>query len=376
MKILHLLTGGRTGGIETLCREISKNSELEHGFCFLTFGGEVCEDMKTEGKNVYELYHLGGTWSFQKLRALLKMAKKYDILIVHNEDPFLEMYFIITKILLKRPGVRYIHSCYSDSMQQDSGRLKRGLKRIMRQLSLDVSELNIFVSQEGKRSCQALYRCNERKCRIIYNGISDKYLKMGRNNVVRVDEPIELLYVGRLEKIKGIDNLIKAFSMFYQKYDTHLSLVGDGTEKEKLIKCAEDCHLKVSENRDGDVTFWGTQINIVPFLQRASLFIYPSVCQEVFGISIVEAMAFGIPCIANRVGGIPEIIIDGENGYLTEANTVEALYEKMNLAITELKKEENRKLITQEAFRTAEKYSIKNTCLQLDRELSDLYGKK
>ena len=76
------------------------------------------------------------------------------------------------------------------------------------------------------------------------------------------------------------------------------------------------------------------------------------------------------------MGGIPEIIIDGENGYLTEANTVEALYEKMNLAITELKKEENRKLITQEAFRTAEKYSIKNTCLQLDRELSDLYGKK
>ena len=87
-------------------------------------------------------------------------------------------------------------------------------------------------------------------------------------------------------------------------------------------------------------------------------------------------MAFGIPCIANRVGGIPEIIIDGENGYLTEANTVEALYEKMNLAITELKKEENGKRITQEAFKTAEKYSIKNTCLQLDRELSDLYGKK
>ena len=120
MKILHLLTGGRTGGIETLCREISKNSELEHGFCFLTFGGEVCEDMKTEGKNIYELYHLGGTWSFQKLRALLKIAKKYDILIVHNEDPFLEMYFIITKILLKRPGVRYIHSCYYRWMCQNS----------------------------------------------------------------------------------------------------------------------------------------------------------------------------------------------------------------------------------------------------------------
>lgn len=374
MKILHLLTGGKAGGIETLCREISKNSKLEHGFCFLTFGGEVCESMKAAGSSVYELYDLGKNWSFRKLKALIQIAKAYDIIIVHNEDPFLEVYYIITKKLLNKAGVRYVHSCYADSMQQDVNWIKRRLKRITRQLSIDVSERYIFVSQEGKKSCKSIYRCKESKSRVIYNGIAMKYLEIGHSNLIKPSQPIQLLYVGRLEKIKGVDNLIDAFVKLQETYRIHLSLVGDGSEKEELIHKAEKRQLKVCYGTytEGDITFWGTQTDIIPFLQHASLFVYPSVCQEVFGISIVEAMAFGIPCIANNVGGIPEIIIDGKNGYLTENTSLEALYEKIDYAIKELRETSSRIQRTEELFKTAEKFSIKNTCLQLDKELSEI----
>ena len=48
--------------------------------------------------------------------------------------------------------------------------------------------------------------------------------------------------------------------------------------------------------------------DIGKYLKTADIFVYPSICEEVFGISLVEAMSYGVPCVANEVGGIPEIL--------------------------------------------------------------------
>ena len=112
------------------------------------------------------------------------------------------------------------------------------------------------------------------------------------------------------------------------------------------------------------VEFLGTQRDIGNYLQKTDLFVYPSVCEEVFGISIVEAMSYGVPCVANRVGGIPEIIDDGVNGFITKEKTGKGVCDAIgrflvgyNSGIVEPMKAA--------CERTAEKFSIQTTIEQL-----------
>ena len=108
-------------------------------------------------------------------------------------------------------------------------------------------------------------------------------------------------------------------------------------------------------------TFYGQQKDVIPFLKQADIFVYPSVCQEVFGISIVEAMAFGIPCISNNIGGIPEIIENEKSGFICEST----------------KRIKNNKIIniSEKAKERAAQYSIKNTVDNLNIEYNTLMKK-
>lgn len=359
MKVLHILTSGHAGGIETLCREVGKNSRHENGFCFMSFGGEIYEQMERLGITVYPIYKLGKKWSVKKLDVLVKVAQKYDVLIVHNEDPFMELYFLFAKRFARILGVRYVHSCYGDNMQTDGNFIKRKLKHVVMQSSLSAAERIVFVSKAGKQSCQKICKFDNAKSYVIYNGISTHYIAEGnRNELDFKANPIEILYVGRLSPIKGVAFLIKAVNELKGKYNLRLSIVGDGTERQELEKMV-----------DGSTIFYGVQTDIIPFMKKANIFVYPSICQEVFGISIVEAMAFGIPCIGNRVGGIPEIIEDGVNGLLTTNTDTDGIKEclvEMLEIFRDLQKAED---MSQSAKQQAKRFSIVNTCNQLDEML-------
>ncbi|MCI9471230.1 MAG: glycosyltransferase family 4 protein [Lachnospiraceae bacterium] len=374
MKVLHFLSGGHAGGIEILCREIGEKSTHRNGFCFLSHGGEIYEQMTGLGHITYPLYKLGKKWSFKKLAKIFEIAKEYDIVIVHHEDPFLELYFLFTIFIERIPGIRYVHSCYNDEVQFDANKVKRMFKRMMRQWSLFAARQIIFVSEAGKRSCEEGYRFNERKSRIIYNGGAERYLIEGEDHQIKIGEPMEILYVGRLAAIKGLDILLKAIARLKEKYRVHLSLVGDGEQRQFLERLADKLQLiwKEGVTEGCDVTFYGVQTDIVPFLKKAMLFVYPSVCQEVFGLSIVEAMAFGIPCIGNCVGGIPEVIEDGRNGFLTKTMDVDGMYDAIKRILETMKDENVFQDMSDEAKRTAQCFGIENTCKALDREWEKL----
>ena len=276
MKILHILTGGYVGGIETLCREIGRKSAHRNGFCFMTFGGEIYRQMTELGLVTYPLYKIGRKWSFRKLLKILRIAREYDVVIVHHEDPFMELYFLIVIFIRRLPGVRYVHSCYSDEMQLDVSNAKKAFKQIVRQWSLSASSRIIFVSKAGKNSCQKIYHFDDKKARVIYNGISENYLEEGKRHFTKVDKPIEILYVGRLEAIKGVDCLLKAVAWLKRDFMVHLSLVGNGGQKNALQLLADELQLKWKDKiAEGcDVTFYGVQTNIMPFLKKAVLFVY------------------------------------------------------------------------------------------------------
>jgi len=364
MKVLHILTGGRPGGIETLCREIGLNSKHKHGFCFMSFGGEIYEQMDRLGLTTYPLFLCGKKWSLKKLHKLVGIAREYDVLIVHHEDPFMETYFLVTKWLTRKKGIRYIHSCYSDPLNKDRNAIKQLLNHVTRQLSISYADKIFTVSEAGLKSALEEYRFDRQKCSIIYNGISKMFIEAGLNNTVFENSSIEILYAGRLVSIKGVDVLIDALAMLNERYSFHLSVLGDGDERVNLEKQAKDRRI--------DCTFFGSQTDIVEYYRKADIFVYPSIVQEIFGISIVEAMAFGIPCIANRVGGIPEVIVDGYNGFLTKSVSGDDLSKTIEKAIDLRLNADRVKKLSENARSTAKKFSIDNTCGELDRLLDSI----
>lgn len=360
---MHLLTSGYSGGIESLCRDIGQYGNMNHIFCFLSDGGIVYEDMKDKGINVVNLDKLGRKLSIKKISRLRKIALGCDALVVHHGDPFIRLYYIILKLLTHKYSVSMVHSCYGDESQIYYKGLKYLVYRSVIQKSLDMSDAIWFVSKAGKNSCKLLYKIDESKCRVIYNGISPDFIEKAHENRIINRRPYNITYIGRLERIKGVHMLIRAFASLCQQNDVILSIVGEGTGRDELEALVNNLDI-------GDkVTCYGQQVDVHPFLSKASIFVYPSICEEVFGISLVEAMAYGLPCIANNVGGISEIIHDGDNGFLTSEPNEENIAMLINKVIGMYESGEI-KHISHNAQKTADKFSIVNTCEQIESELA------
>ncbi len=125
--------------------------------------------------------------------------------------------------------------------------------------------------------------------------------------------------VGRLEPVKGHKYLLQAFSLLAPRFPhLHLALVGEGEELPRLQT------LTFREGLSDRVHFLGWRDDIPTLLQTFDLFVFPSL-NEGMGRALVEAMAAGLPIVASRAGGIPEVLGEGEAGLLVEAGSASAL---------------------------------------------------
>jgi len=186
---------------------------------------------------------------------------------------------------------------------------------------------------------------------IVPNGINISEYSYEPGLKDRATRGKEILFVGRLSAVKGVQYLIRAMKQVQDKIpDARLIIVGDGEEREMLETLS--IHL--------DIQRYVQFIGVVPhekvktFMQQADIFVLPSL-SEGFPNVILEAMACGLPVIASRVGGIPDIITNTTNGYLVEAKDSDDLADKIVLLLSDaaLRKkisENNRHLVKKYAW--------------------------
>ena len=127
----------------------------------------------------------------------------------------------------------------------------------------------------------------------------------------RPSGPVRLLFVGSMIPVKGLPNLLHALAfMGSERVDWHLDTVGDGAFREEYERLSANLGLA------GKVTFHGlkTQAEVADFMRKADLFVLPSLWENLPCV-LLEAMASGLPIVATRAGGIPEIV-DREVGWL------------------------------------------------------------
>jgi len=149
----------------------------------------------------------------------------------------------------------------------------------------------------------------------LYNGIElPKPRALAQNN--------SILYVGRLEAVKGIEHVVRAMPAIVAKIPTaKLTLVGDGSDRQRLMDIAQE--LGVADN----VHFagWVNATDVPSYIEHATAFVIPSVWPENLPTVAIEALAVGRPILASRVGGIPELVQDGVNGYLISPGDVSSI---------------------------------------------------
>jgi len=133
--------------------------------------------------------------------------------------------------------------------------------------------------------------------------------------------------VKALEEKYGIEYLIRAFKIISERgYESNLIIVGEGSLRKNLEELAESLSLANSVRFTGKVD----NTAVIEFLHMIDIFIVPSISSsETFGVAALEASSCGIPVIASNIGGLPEVIVDGETGYLVPPQNEAAIAERI-----------------------------------------------
>jgi len=124
-----------------------------------------------------------------------------------------------------------------------------------------------------------------------------------------------LLHISNFRRVKRVDDVVKVFALVLKEKPAHLVLVGDGPERSGVEALVHELGLHES------VSFLGKQESLVELIQCSKLFILPSK-NESFGLAALEAMSCGIPVIASKAEGIPEVVLHGEVGFLSDVGDV------------------------------------------------------
>lgn len=312
MKILYIINCLDIGGAETLLyntvREIVKIKLADITVCTLYGKGALGKRLSSEGIRVIDLA-LKKKYSYKAIVYLLNLIKKNEYNIIHAHLFPSGYYTAITSLLSKSAKLIYTeHSVFNT-------RRKYKPLRFLEKFIYGRFDAIIAVGNIVKVELVKWLPSINSKVITIPNAIPIEHC----NEIANKD--IDILFVGRLEKVKGVDILLKALKNLDKKYKT--VIVGDGSERGNLECLAKELGLNEK------VAFTGTRYDVKDFMCRSKIFVLPSRWEGI-PITILEAMSIGVPVIASKSGGNSEVIEDGENGLLVEPENSKDLETALN----------------------------------------------
>ncbi len=130
-----------------------------------------------------------------------------------------------------------------------------------------------------------------------------------------------LVHASNFRPVKRVGDVVRIFEHVHVRVPAKLILIGDGPERPFIQQLVKELQLSA------EVHFLGEQDHLEPLFLCADLFLLPS-AEESFGLTALEAMNCGVPVIGSEIGGLPEVITQGETGYLFPVGEIEKMAER------------------------------------------------
>lgn len=298
---------------------------------------------------------------------VLRVAKRiYSILksdsfdLVHTHGYFADICGLPTARLLGIPGISTCHGFISND---------RNLKfyNTLDKIALRLCKKIIAVS-DVIRDDLLHVGLDGARIVVMKNAVGNDFeekdfqrFRLEKRSALSIDaDDFVIGFVGRLSEEKGAKYLIEAASeMKSRDMRFKIIIVGDGPERERLSNMIEE--MRLGEN----VFFTGFQKNGEEWFPAFDVFVLPSLTEGT-PMALLEAMSMGIPVIASDVGGVPDVIEDGVNGFLVKPKNVSMLASRIDVV---MRNKSLREVIVRNGLKTIKKdFDIHNWCRELEKQ--------
>ena len=342
-KIIHVISKMELAGAQILIENLS-NYQISNGYeviivSLYNLKSPITERLDEKGIKIYYLDKKKG-FDFKIMFRLYKIFRleKPDVVNTH----LAVMKYVIPIATLVKTKVK-VHTVHNIA-EKECSKFHRKLAKIFFNY---FNVIPVGISPRVKESIISEYGMKKEFIPLIYNGIDlEKCIK--KFNYEFDNKEIILLHVGRFSKQKNHEALIKSFKIINEKYkNSKLWLIGEGELENSIKKMVNELNIEKS------VFFLGRQSNVYDFLNKADIFLLPSI-YEGMPMVLIEAMATGLPIIASNVGGIPDMIKNNESGLLING-TIDDIAKNTIKLIEDITL---RKKIGENAYRAAAQFSV------------------
>ncbi len=302
--------------------------------CSIIFSGPVDNDFRDkferEGISVYEMKYLSREISLKDIKSFLEFyhffrKNSFDIVHTNSTKPG-----ITARIAAKIAGVKVVvHSVHGIAFHAQNSYLKNIFYYSIEFFSSLFGNYIISVNNYYLKYYPAILG----KKKTIYNGVDFSLFnpvnKIKPNNSSKA---ICVAFFARLDTQKDPLSFIKIVDLLVKEFNAcsnvKFSLAGDGDLFEECEMLIDKLGLKDRIKIEGWINDKKSYLESIDILVQPSLW-------EAFGLNIVESAYFNIPCVASNIEGIPEVIINGNTGFLCEPNNFYEFANKINQLITD-----------------------------------------
>lgn len=321
IRVMHIVLSLGVGGAEKLVYDMISEvnaAEVYPVVCCLNMLGPLAEELKIRGYKVYHLNRSPGIdlGLITRLRKVIK-KERIDVIHAHQYTPY--FYGVLASLFLE--NIRIIMT--------EHGRLYPERQKWKRYLfnPLLAKKTDHIVSVSGDtRSAMVKYdNFPEHKISVIFNGVRfgtngiNVNISAKRKSLCLDDDSLVVGTAARLDEIKNFPMMLRAFKIVLARMpDTYLLIAGKGPKEQELKD------LSVSLDIGERVMFIGLRYDLAEIYKLYDIFVLSSFTEGI-SITLLEAMAEGIPAVVTAVGGNPEVVVEGATGYMVPQGDEQAM---------------------------------------------------
>lgn len=299
VRVCHVSMCLLTGGLERLLVEFSRLYDHDRfDLQFATLGeiGQPADDIRGFDCKVTQVND-GSVKKFKQISRLVDLFKKEEIQVVHTHNTYAHFYGTLAARMAAVPVV--VNS------QHGRGCGPNWKARMQFRIANLMADRILGVSDDAAELCRGQNRFSAKKIETLWNGIDlERFAFHGPKH----DGPA--IAVARLSPEKDFSTLIKAVAKVIPHHPSFkLQIVGDGSERNKLEALASELGIQ------NHITFLGERKDVPSILKESSFYVGSSKTEGI-SLTLLEAMAVGLPVVTTDVGGNPEVVVEDKTGLL------------------------------------------------------------